>query len=331
MLLAGDIGGTKTILAVFASDSDPAQPLVERTFSSADYPSLEVMALEFLSSIDLKPTHGSFGVAGPVVRGKATTTNLPWTIDRSSLLHSVGLQAAHLLNDLEAIAHAAPHLGPDDLHSLNEGRPEREGALAIIAPGTGLGEAFLVWSDTGYRAYPSEGGHCDFSPVNDLELELLKYLKGKHGHVSFELVCSGIGIPNIYSFLKDRGHAEEPPWLSEELSVSKDPNPVIISNGIERAEECAICRLTLETFVSILGREAGNLALKVMATGGVYLGGGIPPKILPALEGGMFMEGFRNKGRMTSTLDRIPVRVIMNSRAALIGAACYGLERMEKD
>lgn len=328
MLLAGDIGGTKTLLALFSPDGGPFRPVAERTFRSSDYSSFETMVAEFLSSVTEPVSHGSFGVAGPVAEGAVNTTNLPWVIEEKSLAGAVGLKAAFLLNDLEAVAYAIPHLEPDDLHVLNEGRPVRGGAMAIIAPGTGLGEAFLVWTDRGYRACPSEGGHTDFSPATAREVSMLQYLQARYDHVSWEHVCSGIGITNIYSFLRDTGAAEEPPWLAAELKRAGDANPVIIENGLRNPDKCEICRLTLETFVSLLGRESGNLALKVLATGGVYLGGGIPPRILPALEGGPFLEAFRGKGRMTHLVNRIPVKVIVNEKAALLGAACYGLERM---
>ncbi len=328
MLLAGDIGGTKTALAVVDPQRGPRSPLVESTYPSADFSNLESIVGHFLDGREYALKAAVFGVAGPVVEGRSITTNLPWDLDERNLSRALGLKKVHLINDLEAIAYSVPHLTSEDLVTLNEGRPEREGALAVIAPGTGLGEAFLIWNGKGYRAHPSEGGHSDFSPGSALELELLRHLQVRHGHVSWEQVCSGIGIPNIYTFLRDGGYAEEPAWLAEEIGRSEDPNPIIISRGIKGGEDCPLCRMTLETFVSILGREAGNLALKVMATGGVFLGGGIPPRILPALEKDSFLQAFRNKGRMAPMMDRIPVRVIVTPGAALLGAACYGLERI---
>ena len=231
-----------------------------------------------------------------------------------------------LLNDLSAIAHAVPFLQPDDVHTINIGRPAPEGPLAVIAPGTGLGEAYLTWDGDKYRAHASEGGHADFAPTTPLEVEMLRYLQGSFGHVSFERVCSGKGIPNIYAFLKDSGYAEEPTWLGEQLESADDPTPVIFNAVLKADKPCKLCQATLETFVSILGAEAGNLALKLGATGGVYLGGGIPPRIAPFLESEIFMAPFRKKGRLSGLLAQIPVHIILNPKVALLGAACHVLE-----
>jgi glucokinase len=228
-------------------------------------------------------------VAGPVVAGRATITNLPWVVDEEQLQAALNLSFVHLLNDLEAIAHAVPFLEPADLHTLNEGQPAPGGTIAVIAPGTGLGEAFLTWDGSRYCPHASEGGHTDFGPVNPLEVELLRYLQDRFEHVSYERICSGLGLPNIYAFLKDSGYADEPAWLAEELTAADDPTPVIVNAALHPAyggderEGSELCVATLNTFVSILGAEAGNLALKVLASGGVYLGGGIPRRILPAL------------------------------------------------
>jgi glucokinase len=235
-----------------------------------------------------------------------------------------------LLNDLAAIAYAVPWLESDDVHTLNEGQAVPGGARAVIAPGTGLGEGFLTWDGSRYRAHASEGGHTDFAPTNLLEVDLLRYLLDRFGHVSYERVCSGRGLPNIYAFLKDTGYAEEPTWLAELLASVDDPNPVIVEAAVGGDRRCDLCVATLETFVSILGTEAGNMALNILATGGVYLGGGIPPRILPALEGGRFMTDFQDKGRMSDLMARIPVHVILNSKVALLGAACHGLELWSK-
>ena len=326
MLLAGDIGGTKTNLAVFSPEAGPKAPLAEATFPSGRYPSLEVIAQKFLAQVNLKVERASFGVAGPVVGGRASITNLPWVIDERQLQKTLNLSSVYLLNDLAAIASAIPFLKLDDLHTLNEGAPVPGGAMAVIAPGTGLGEAFLTWDGSRYRAHGSEGGHAGFSPSNVLEAEMLRYLMDRFDHVSCERVCSGKGIPNIYAFLKDSGYAEEPDWLAEKLAAADDPTPVIANGALDSERPCELCVATLNTFVSILGAEAGNLALKVLATGGVYLGGGIPPRILPALEDGQFMQAFRRKGRMSDLLSSIPVHVILNPKVALLGAACYGLE-----
>ena len=339
MLLAGDIGGTKTSLALFSRRAGPREPLAEATFPSGRYPSLEALARVFLSQTDMNPDQAVFGVAGPVVAGRATMTNLPWVVDEARLKEALNLSSARLLNDLDAIAHAVPTFESADLHTLNDSKPAPSGAIAIIAPGTGLGEAFLIWDGDHYRACASEGGHADFAPTNPLQVELLRYLQGRFEHVSYERVCSGLGLPNIYAYLKESGYAEEPDWLAEQLSAASDPTPIIVNAALQlktvRSPQgttgggerpCELCVATLCTFVSILGAEAGNLALKVLSTGGVYLGGGIPRRILPALEWGSFMDAFRRKGRFSDLLARMPVRVILNPKAALLGAASFGLE-----
>jgi glucokinase len=328
MLLAGDIGGTKTNLAVFSPEAGPRKPLVEATFLSADYDSLEALAGEFLAQVDFEAEQASFGVAGPVVAGQATITNLPWVMNESQLQAALNLApgGVRLLNDLTAIAHAVPWLEPDDLHTLNTGQADPGGSIAIIAPGTGLGEAFLTWDGSRYRAYASEGGHTDFAPANPFEGELLRYLQERFEHVSYERVCSGRGLPNIYAFLRDSGYAQEPAWLAEQLAGADDPTPVIVNAALRGERPCDLCVETLNSFVSILGTEAGNMALNVLATGGVYLGGGIPPRILSVLEGERFLQAFQRKGRLQGLMTRMPIHVILNPKAALIGAACHGLE-----
>ena len=322
MILAGDVGGTKTRLAVLTG---PRQPLAEMTLASADFASLEELVREFLTRVGLTVTRASLGVAGPVVDDRVAVTNLPWVVDAADLRRALGLESVHLLNDLVAIAHAVPFLTPTDVRTLNRGRALDGGTIAVIAPGTGLGEAFLTWDGTRYRAYPSEGGHTDFGPATPLQAELLRYLQTRWDHVSYERVCSGLGLPNIYAFLRQAGYADEPEWLRETLAAAPDPTPVIVGAALDEARPCPIATATLDLFVSVLGAEAGNLALKVLATGGVYLGGGIPPRILPALESGTFMAAFRHKGRFSDLVGRMPVQVILNPRAALLGAAYYGL------
>lgn len=329
MLLAGDIGGTKTTLAVFSEQRGPRAPLAEETFHSAEFPSLEAIIERFLGGTDYQIERASFGVAGPVVDGEARITNLPWVIRRASLGDALHCGHVALLNDLVAIASGVPHLEPGDRSTLNEGRPERGGTLAVIAPGTGLGEAFLIWDGARYRAYASEGGHADFAPTDSTELELLRYLMARLDHVSYERVCSGKGLPNIYAFLKETGRAEEPAWLAERLAAAADPSPVITEAALHAESPSAICLETMRLFVSIMGAEAGNLALKVLPSGGVYLGGGIPPRLLSLLREERFMRAFTHKGRLSQVLEPLPVHVILNPKIALLGAAYHGLMMLD--
>ena len=326
MLLAGDVGGTKTNVGIYSSDKGPREPLFEGTFPSGQYASLEDLVSEFLSKCSIKVNQAIFGVAGAVVGGQAKITNLPWVIEEKQFRETLNIRSVHLLNDLEAIAYGVTLLTRKDLHTLNEGTPISRGTLAVIAPGTGLGEAFLMWDGKRHRAHPSEGGHADFGPNSMLEIDLLRYLHTKMGHVSYERICSGHGLPNVYAYLKESGYAEEPAWLAEQLAATDDPTPVIVSAALDNEKPCKLCTTTLSIFVSAFGAEAGNLALKVMATGGIYLGGGIPPRIIPALETGQFMESFTNKGRFSELVSHIPVHVILNPKIALIGAAFHGLE-----
>ncbi len=330
MLLAGDIGGTKTNLALFTRDCDWREPVHEATFPSGNYPSLEALVQAYFAQQQVKSIdHASFGVAGPVIKGHASITNLPWKMDERHLQQELNIPSVSLLNDLEAIAHAVPFLDERDLATINVGKAEPQGALAVIAPGTGLGEAFLTWNGSAYQSYNSEGGHADFAPTNAFELDLLRYLLDHFPHVSYERVCSGKGFPNIYTFLKERGFAEEPDWLARELVQAQDKTPVIMQAA--QHDDCDIAVKTLNTFVSVLGAEAGNMALKVLATGGVYLGGGIPPRILSYLSGERFMKAFTNKGRFGKLLSTIPVHVILNPKVALLGAARHGFEQVKDD
>lgn len=326
MLLAGDIGGTKTAVALFSTDteSDTLQAVVEMTFQNREYDSLETIIYDFMRDNPKAITSASFGVAGPVVKGRANITNLPWVIDQEAIQKAFDFRKVHLLNDLESIASAIPHLTSEDLVTLNEGTVEPEGAIAVIAPGTGLGEAFLVWDGAKYQAHPSEGGHVSFGPTNPEQVNLLVHMLEKFGHVSVERVCSGSGIPNIYACVKDHGRFPEPEWLQKELTEAIDPTPVIVEAAI--AHKSPICMATLELFLDILADEASNMALKVLSTGGVYLGGGIPPRILSELQKPRFMEVFSSKGRFSDLMKQMPVYVIRNPKTALYGAAYYGLE-----
>src|SRR5439155_343450 len=327
MLLAGDIGGTKTNLAVFSSETGWRKAHAEATYSRVNYPDLESLVREFLAQYNFPIDRASFGVAGPVVAGHASITNLPWMMDEHQLQEALQIPSVRLLNDLDAIAHSVPHLEAQDLHTLNERQRVSGGAIAVIAPGTGLGEAFLTWDGSRYHAHTSEGGHADFAPINSFQVELLRYLLTRFPHVSFERVCSGKGLPNIYDFLKDSGYAEEPRWLAEQLAATHDRSPIIVNNALDKEQACELCIATLNTFVSILAAEAGNLALKVLATAGVYIGGGITPRIISYLDRERFMKTFTHKGRFTQMLAQMPVHVILNPKVALLGAAYHGFEQ----
>ncbi|MBT8362691.1 MAG: glucokinase [Deltaproteobacteria bacterium] len=327
MILAGDIGGTKTALGIYSYEKGMRSPLFSKTFPSANYANLEAIVTEFCAPFKFEIEKAAFGVAGPVSGGKAKITNLPWIIDKDHLANALNTPSVALLNDLEAIAWSIPSLEKNDMYALNNrGNTVQGGTIAIIAPGTGLGEAFLIWGGTRYLAQSSEGGHGDFAPTSELEIDLLRYLMQKYERVSYERVCSGIGIPNIYNFFKDTGRAEEPEWLAREVAKTKDPTPLIVKIALKKDGNCPICSATLDMFISILGSEAGNMALKILPSGGVYLGGGIPPRILPALQKGLFMEKFLHKGRMSHLLVNMPVNVILKTDTALTGAAYYGLE-----
>lgn len=327
MLIAGDIGGTKTLLALYTPQDGARKPLQQTEFHSANYASLGDIVREFVAKSPQPVQAACFDVAGPVIDGKAHLTNLPWRLDEQAMQQALGLKHVVLINDLKAVAYAVPHLNPEDLHTINEGQPDPKGPMAVIAPGTGLGEAFLIRNESGYIACSSEGGHADFAPNDELQAALWHYMSGRFGHVGAERVCSGSGLPNIYDFLRDTGRETEPPAFAIALAATHDRAPLIVQAAMEDPENTR-CRATLDIFVSILGAEAGNLALKVLATGGLYLGGGIPPRILPNLEDGRFMRAFCNKGRLSEVLQKTPVKVI-TCQAALLGAALYGLDQIK--
>jgi glucokinase len=246
-------------------------------------------------------------------------------ISAPELQTALNLSSVTLLNDLQAIATGVPFLQSQDLHTLSAGQAVPQGTIAVIAPGTGLGEAFLTWDGSRYRSHATEGGHADFAPSNELQDGLLCYLRELIGHVSYERVCSGMGLPNIYDYLRDSGFAPQPGWLAAELRAAEDRTPIIVNTALSTERSSTLCSATLDMFIDILGAEAGNLALKALATGGVYVGGGIPPRILAALQQGGFLEAFQAKGRFTKLLSRVPVHVILNPKVALLGAACHGL------
>jgi glucokinase len=322
MLLAGDIGGTKSRLAIFADDAAPRQPLAEDVLPSDRFSGIEALIRAFLKRTKLTADRACFAIAGPVVNGRVAVTNLPWIAEAEAIRREFGFRSVCLLNDLAATARAVPRLEPQELNTLCPGEPAAAGAIAVIAPGTGLGEAFLTWDRTRRREHASEGGHADFAPGSPLETGLLRDLQKEWEHVSYERVCSGPGLWRIYRFLRSRRPSEEPAWFTARLAEAADPVPVLIEAAL--AERAGLCAQAVTLFCSILGAEAGNLALKTLATGGVYIGGGIAPRILPFLEEGPFLAAFRRKGRMADLLFRMPVHVILEPRAALIGAADCG-------
>src|SRR5882672_8413457 len=328
MLIAGDIGGTKTDLAIYSSESGPHAPLAQTEVHSADYPSLEAMVKEFLAKVKMSVDVASFDVAGPVINGHVKTTNLPWVMDETTMAKGLNLKAAHLMNDLEAVARAVPALREEDMLTLNQGEPVPRGPIAVIAPGTGLGESFLTWNGSQYVAHGSEGGHSDFAPTDERQIRLLQYLLPRLGHVGAERVCSGIGVPNIYEFLRDAEKIPERPDVALLIASAKDHTRVIVEAAVDPHHPSELCQANVEMLVSILASEAGNLALKVLATGGVYLAGGIALRVSKRLEAPEFARRFRNKGRFKELMERIPLHVI-TTRAALLGAANYGLDRLK--
>jgi glucokinase len=326
MILAGDIGGTKTVLALFKDRGRPI-PLQRQTFNSRDHDGLESVLKRFKKNLtggSVKIRAACFGVAGPVIRNATRTINLPWMVKGGRLGRLLGTQNVTLLNDLEAMAHGVSALKKDDLVTLQKGRPV-PGNAALIAAGTGLGEAILFWDGKRHRPSASEGGHTEFGPRIEPEMRLWAYLRKRYGHVSTERVVSGPGLVNLYRFLEESGKGREPAYLTERLS-REDPATVIAETALSGKNR--LCVKALDLFVSAYGAEAGNLALKALAVGGVYIGGGIAPKILPKFRDGAFLRSFADKGRYAALLSNIPVRVILNPDTALLGAALYARTRI---
>jgi glucokinase len=323
MLLAGDVGGTKTRL-IFYTEQGQALPDTESTYTSSDYPHLLDILRLYIQKHRQKLSRVVVGMPGPVNEGVVRVTNLHWVVSEAEL--SAGLGGVHvkLLNDLEATAYGLEALGQEDLEVINEGLPNPAGNKAVIAPGTGLGEAILFHYQGRHIASASEGGHADFAPRNLFEIKLLRYMMGKFGHVSYERLCSGLGIPYIYKFLRKSYPGREHPEVAEAIANTADPTPIIVQAALEYRSE--LCVEALDAFVSILGSEAGNMARTVLASGGVYLGGGIPPKILPAIKDATFMTAFTDKGRFADFLRQTPVYVVLNEKTALLGSAQYGLK-----
>lgn len=323
MILAGDIGGTKTNLAFFEVEGDTFKTVSEATYASQEFRALEELLQEFLGSHSHKVEFASLSIAGPVINGTCKATNIPWNVDSASVSSQLGFSNTWLINDLEANAHGITHLSEDEYVVLHAGKPGMHGNACVVSAGTGLGEAGMFWNGDGYIPFACEGGHTDFGPRNDEQIELLRYIRRDHRHVSYERVLSGMGLLNIYEFLRDTNRMEEPEWLSQELAKEDDQAATISRFAMEGKAQ--ICVKALDIFAEIYGAEAGNAALKFMAFGGVFLGGGIAPKIIDKLKQPAFMEAFLDKGRMSAVMEYMPVKVIMNNRTALYGAARYAL------
>jgi len=318
LLLAADIGGTKTYLALFSLGHGVLEEVREGAYINSRYKGPEEVLRDFLRVGEAAAIEAAvFGIACPVVGNRCSLTNLKWTIDADELKASFGFRSLALINDLQAIGWGIALLGADDFSVLQQGSA-REGNAALIAAGTGLGESILFWDGSVHLPSPSEGGHADFGPRDRTGMELLEFLRERHGHVSYERIVSGMGLENIYDFVRSRSKEKEPERISERFS-SEPVAAVVADEGMRGSDKS--CAEALRIFVSVYGAEAGNLALKALATDGVYLGGGIAPKILPALSSGGFLEAFCDKGRFTDFMRAIPVRVILNDRAGILGAA----------
>jgi glucokinase len=350
MILAGDVGGTKVHLALYDFAGGRLKPVRDDKFPSHEYASLDAAVnaflgdggggtnatTEILSSAQNDGPGGSgglrsqiaaacFGCPGPVRDGRLKLTNLAWTLDERELEKSLGIEHIVLINDLEANGYGIPELAPESIVTLHEGDASAVGHRGLIAAGTGLGEALLIWDGKRHRPIPSEGGHCDFAARTDREVALLQYLRRTlNGRVSWERVVSGLGIQNVYAYLRDVEKLDEPAWLREELAAS-DPNAVI--GRCAEDGSSPLCAATMQTFAAAYGAETGNIALKVLAVGGIYLGGGIAPKSLKTLASGGFMQAFLDKGRLSPVLESIAVRVILDDTCALKGAAAYAEAR----
>ncbi len=324
MILAGDIGGTKTHLALYPPDASPRQPALDRLYSSHEHSSPQRLLRAFLDEAGASPRAVVLGIAGPVVNNRAEVTNLPWDVDGPALGEALGGIEVRLLNDLEATGWGVGTLDPHDLDSLHRGTPG-SGNSALIAAGTGLGEALLMWNGRGWTPSASEGGHADFGPRDDLEDELLRWLRARYHHVSYERILSGPGLADLHRFLRDTGRGEEPDAVRARFDGAEDPAAVVTEAAASGASSRAA--LALERFCSIYGAEAGNVALKFLAVGGVYVGGGIAPRILPALHAGGFERAFLDKGRLRDVIENVPVHVVLDPATPLWGAAAVALRR----
>jgi glucokinase len=320
MILAGDIGGTNARLAYFQPQNGHLRLVAERVFPSRQHSELGEIVVKFLDDVGTGPEAACFGIAGPVRNGRVETSNLPWVIEQSILAKQIQLPATLLINDLEASAWGIGALSDADLVPLNSIAGPAVGNQGVIAPGTGLGEAGLFWDGKMHFVFACEGGHADFAPQNELQIELLRFLESRFGHVSYERVLSGPGLVNVYEFLRDAGLAKESPELAAQVAAG-DPHPAAAISKAAMDGSSQLAEKALDIWISVYGAEASNLALKVMATGGLFLTGGISPKILTKLKGPVFMESFLYKGRLRPLLESIPVRVVTNEKAGLLGAA----------
>lgn len=318
LIVAGDVGGTKTNLALFRI-GETLEELYADSFPSAEYTSLLQLLQDFFKDLPGKPSRICLGVAGPVINGSADLTNLGWDVHISELVEALGVEHIQLINDLEATAFGMAALGPDDLVTLQEGH-HLNGNCAIVAPGTGLGEAGLFWNGEALFPFPTEGGHCDFSPRSDLDYKLFKYLENLYGIVSWEKLISGPAIEDIFNFLT-RERACQVPQRLKEAFQQEDPSAVISKEAIAKGDP--VCMETMELFVVYMGRECSNMVLKMKALGGLYLSGGIPPKILPLLQQPVFIDSYMKSDRMEHLLEQVGIHVIMNQEAPMLGAACY--------
>ncbi|HEY2953738.1 MAG TPA: glucokinase [Candidatus Eisenbacteria bacterium] len=322
MVLAGDVGGTKTILALYPDDAPPRRPAVDLMRPSRDYPSLEALIAEIVATAGVRPRRAVIGVAGPVVNNRCEATNLPWVVSGDAVGAALGGAEVLLVNDLEATARGLDELTAADLETLQRGE-RTAGNRALIAAGTGLGESILVWDGERHRPTPSEGGHGDFAPANPLQDELLAWLRARFGHVSLERVLSGPGLADLYRFLEATGRGSEPRDWAQRFERAEDAAALVTAAALDGSSERA--RLALETFVEVYGAAAGNLALTALAVGGVFVGGGIAPRMIAALRDGRFVRAFCAKGRLAPLLERIPLAVVLDPRTALWGAAALAL------
>ncbi len=324
MILAGDIGATRTRMAAFQAEANKLALVVEKTYKSQEHSGIAEIISAFVKTEGIPVHTACFGVAGPVRSGRSKISNLPWTIDSRELAAQLRLNSVGLINDLEAYAYGIDALESKDFVTLSEGLgDDAEGNRVVIAARTGLGVAGLYWDGFRHHPFPCEGGHSDFAPKSDLEAELAHYLRSKHEHVSCERILSGPGLRNIYEFLRDTGKAEEPEWLKQQMSQAPDQPALISKLALEK--KAAICDQALDMFVGVYGSETGNCALNFLATGGVFVGGNIAAKIAPRMQEAIFMNSFLNKGRMRSLLADMPVKIVLNDNCGIIGAARYTL------